>query len=120
VAGTRAQLILRLFGEDIEKLKSIADQMTRVLSKIEGATDLLSEKVTGQPYLTIEVDRPKIARYGLNISDIQNIVEIAIAGKSASRFYEENRSFDIVVRLPETSRNSIETIAASWCDNRRS
>ncbi|PKN66469.1 MAG: CusA/CzcA family heavy metal efflux RND transporter [Deltaproteobacteria bacterium HGW-Deltaproteobacteria-15] len=112
VAGTRAQLILRLFGEDIEKLKSIADEMTRVLSKIEGATDLLSEKVTGQPYLTIEVDRPKIARYGLNISDIQNIVEIAIAGKSASRLYEENRSFDIVVRLPETSRNSIETIGS--------
>ncbi|RJR46433.1 MAG: efflux RND transporter permease subunit, partial [Desulfobacteraceae bacterium] len=112
VAGTRAQLILRLFGEDIEKLKAIADQMTRVLSKIEGATDLLSEQVTGQPYLTIEIDRPKIARYGLNISDVQNIVEIAIAGKSASRFYEENRSFDIVVRLPEASRNSIETIGS--------
>ena len=53
VAGTRAQLILRLFGEDIEKLKSKADEMARVLSKIEGATDLLAEKVTGQPYLTI-------------------------------------------------------------------
>ena len=86
--------------------------MSRVLSKIEGATDLLSEKVTGQPYLTIEIDRPRIARYGLNISDIQNLVEIAIAGKSASRFYEENRSFDIVVRLPESSRNSIDTIGS--------
>ena len=112
VAGTRAQLILRLFGEDIDKLKTIADQMTRVLSKIEGATDLLAEKMTGQPYLIIEIDRPKIARYGLNISDIQNIVEIAIAGKSASTFYEENRSFDIVVRLPEASRNSIQTIGS--------
>jgi len=66
--------------------------------------------VTGQPYLTIEIDRPRIARYGLNISDIQNIVEIAIAGKSASRFYEENKSFGITVRLPEESRNSVETI----------
>ena len=112
VAGTRAQLILRLFGEDIEALKSKADEITRVLSKIEGATDLLAEKVTGQPYLTIEIDRPKIARYGLNISDIQNIVEIAIAGKSASKFYEENRSFDITVRLPEASRNSVETIGS--------
>lgn len=112
VAGTRAQLILRVFGEDIDTLRSIGDEMTRVLSKIEGATDLLSEKVTGQPYLTIEIDRPRIARYGLNIRDIQNIVEIAIAGKSASKFYEENRSFDIAVRLPEASRNSIETIGS--------
>jgi heavy metal efflux system protein len=110
VAGTRAQLIVRLFGEDMGILKSKADEMARVFSEIRGATDLLTEKVTGQPYLTIDIDRPKIARYGLNINDIQNIVEIAIAGKPASRFYEENRSFSITVRLPEASRNSIETI----------
>jgi cobalt-zinc-cadmium resistance protein CzcA len=112
VAGTRAQLILRLFGEDMETLKSKADEMERLLSKIKGATDLLTEKVTGQPYLTIEIDRPRIARYGLNISDIQSMVEIAIAGKSASKFYEESKSFDIAVRLPEGSRNSIETIGS--------
>lgn len=112
VAGTRAQLILRLFGEDIDKLKAKADEMARVLSKIEGIRDLLVEKVTGQPYLTIEIDRPTIARYGLNISDIQDVVEIAIAGKAASKFYEENRNFDIVVRLPEGSRNSVETIGS--------
>ncbi len=110
VAGTRAQIILRLFGEDTEMLKSKSDEIARVLSKIEGTTDLLTEKVTGQPYLTIEIDRAKIARYGLNISDIQNLVEIAIGGKSASKFYEENRSFDITVRLPKESRNSVETI----------
>jgi heavy metal efflux system protein len=110
VAGTRAQLILRLFGDNLELLRAKADEISRVLSKIEGATDLLTEKVTGQLYLTIDIDRQRIARYGLNISDIQNIVEIAIAGKSASRFYEENRNFDITVRLPEESRNSVETI----------
>ncbi len=112
VAGTRAQLILRLFGEDMGILKSKADEMARVLAKIEGATDLLTEKITGQPYLTIEIDRPKIARYGLNISDIQNIIEIAVAGKAASKFYEENRSFNITVRLPEENRNSIEAIGS--------
>jgi heavy metal efflux system protein len=110
VAGTRAQLILKLFGEDLEILKSKADEIARVLAKIEGGTDLLTEKVTGQPYLTVEIDRSKIARYGLNISDVQSIIEIAIAGKPASKFYEENRNFDITVRLPEASRNSIETI----------
>jgi cobalt-zinc-cadmium resistance protein CzcA len=93
-------------------LKSKADEIARALSKIEGTTDLLTEKVTGQPYLTIEIDRSKIARYGLNISDIQNLIEIAIAGKSASKFYEENRNFDITVRLPEASRNSVETIGS--------
>lgn len=110
VAGTKAQLILKLFGENIDVLKSKADEIVRALSKIEGGTDLMAEKISGQPYLTIEIDRSKIARYGLNISDVQEIVEIAIAGKSASTFYEENRSFDIVVRLPEENRNSIETI----------
>jgi cobalt-zinc-cadmium resistance protein CzcA len=110
VAGTRAQLILKLFGEDLDILKSKADEIAGVLSKIEGGTDLLTEKVTGQPYLTVEIDRSKIARYGLNISDVQSIMEIAIAGKPASKFYEENRNFDITVRLPEASRNSIETI----------
>jgi len=111
VAGTRAQLILKLFGDDIELLKSHADEIARVLSRIEGATDLITEKVSGQPYLTIEIDRAKIARYGLNIADVQNVVEISIAGKAASKFYEDNRSFDITLRLPEESRNSIETIS---------
>jgi cobalt-zinc-cadmium resistance protein CzcA len=110
VAGTKAQLILKLFGEDIDLLKSKADEIAKVLSTIEGGTDLMTEKVSGQPYLTINIDRSKIARYGLNISDIQNVIEIAIAGKTASKFYEENRSFDITVRLPEEKRNSIEAI----------
>jgi cobalt-zinc-cadmium resistance protein CzcA len=110
VAGTKAQLILKLFGDDIDVLKSKADEIAKVLSSIEGGTDLMTEKVSGQPYLTINIDRSKIARYGLNINDVQNVIEIAVAGKSATKFYEENRSFDITVRLPEEKRNSIEAI----------
>jgi cobalt-zinc-cadmium resistance protein CzcA len=110
VAGTKAQLILKLFGENIDVLKQKADDIVKVISKVEGAADINAEKVSGQPYLSIEIDRSKIARYGLNISDIQNIIEIAVAGKPASKFYEENRNFDIVLRLPEEDRNSIETI----------
>ena len=71
---------------------------------------MLVEKISGQPYLVVNIIREKIARYGLNIKDVQNVIEIAIAGKSASKLYEENRSFDIVVRIPEEKRNSIETI----------
>jgi cobalt-zinc-cadmium resistance protein CzcA len=110
VAGTRAQLILKLFGDDIDILKDKAEEMAKILSGIKGGTDLITEKVAGQPYLTISIDRSKIARYGLNISDVQNVVEIAIAGKSASKFYEGNKSFDIAVRIPVDERNSIETI----------
>jgi len=110
VAGTRAQLILKLFGEDMDVLKSKADEMAKVLASIKGGTDLLTEKISGQPYLTVNIDRARIARYGLNISDVQQVIEIAVAGKAASKFYEENRTFDITVRLPEERRNSIAAI----------
>lgn len=111
VAGTRAQLILKLFGDNIEVLSDKSAEIAKVLSTIKGGTDLNAEKVSGQPYLTINIDRAKIARYGLNISDVQNVIEIAVAGKAATRFYEENRSFDITVRLPEEKRNSPEAIS---------
>lgn len=110
VAGTRAQLIVKLFGEDIDVLNAKSAEMARVLSTVKGGTDLATEKVSGQPYLTVNIDRSKIARYGLNISDVQSVIEIAVAGKSASQFYEENRRFDITVRLPEEKRNSLDAI----------
>jgi len=110
VAGTRAQLILKLFGEDINVLSEKSAEIARVLSTVRGGTDLAAEKVSGQPYLTVNIDRSKIARYGLNISDVQKVIEIAVAGKAASQLYEENRSFDITVRLPEEKRNSLEAI----------
>jgi cobalt-zinc-cadmium resistance protein CzcA len=110
VAGTKAQLIVKLFGEDINVLSERSAKIAKVLSTIRGGTDLNAEKVSGQPYLTINIDRSKIARYGLNISDVQKVIEIAVAGKAASQLYEENRSFPITVRLPEEKRNSLEAI----------
>jgi cobalt-zinc-cadmium resistance protein CzcA len=110
VAGTKAQLIVKLFGENMEVLKTKADEIARILGSIRGCTDLVTEKIAGQPYLTIDIDRAQIARYGLNVSDVQQVIEIALGGKSASQLYEENRSFDIVVRFPEENRNSVETI----------
>ncbi|MEK6743954.1 MAG: CusA/CzcA family heavy metal efflux RND transporter [Nitrospirota bacterium] len=110
VAGTRAQLIVKLFGEDINVLSERSAKIAKVLSTIKGGTDLNAEKVSGQPYLTVNIDRSKIARYGLNISDVQKVIEIAVAGKAASQLYEENRNFPIAVRLPEEKRNSLEAI----------
>jgi cobalt-zinc-cadmium resistance protein CzcA len=110
VAGTRAQLIVKLFGEDLKILSEKSEEIARVLSTIKGGTDLNAEKVSGQPYLTATIDRSRIARYGLNISDIQEVIEIAVAGKAASQLYEENRNFPITVRLPEEKRNSLEAV----------
>ena len=110
VAGTRAQLILKIFGDDIQVLSEKSAEISRILSTIRGGTDLSVEKVSGQPYLTVTIDRSKIARYGLNISDVQKVIEIGVAGKAASQLYENNRSFDITVRLPEEKRNSLETL----------
>jgi cobalt-zinc-cadmium resistance protein CzcA len=110
VAGTKAQLILKLFGENMDVLKTKSDEIAKLLSSVKGCTDLVAEKISGQPYLTIDIDRAKIARYGLNISDVQEIIEIALAGKSASKLFEENKSFDITIRLPEEFRNSVESI----------
>ncbi|UFS72794.1 CusA/CzcA family heavy metal efflux RND transporter [Geomonas sp. RF6] len=110
VAGTRAQLIVKLFGDDMETLSRKSTEIAKVLSTVRGGTDLAAEKVSGQPYLTVDIDRGKIARYGLNISDVQKVIEIAVAGKAASELYEENRSFPISVRLPEEKRNSLEAI----------
>jgi heavy metal efflux system protein len=110
VAGTRAQLIVKLFGEDIDVLSQKATEIAKVLSTVRGGTDLNAEKVEGQPYLTVNIDRTRIARYGLNISDVQKVIEIAVAGKTASQLYEQNRNFDITVRLPEEKRNSLEAI----------
>jgi cobalt-zinc-cadmium resistance protein CzcA len=110
VAGTRAQLIVKLFGDDIAVLSEKSAQIAKVLSTVKGGTDLNAEKVSGQPYLTVNIDRARIARYGLNINDVQKVIEIAVAGKAASQLYEENRSFPITVRLPEEKRNSLDAI----------
>jgi len=110
VAGTRAQVIVKLFGDDTEILKSKVDEIAAVLSKIRGSTDLITEVVAGQPYISIRIDRDKIARYGVNVSDVLSIIEIAIGGKPVSQIYEENRSFDLVAKFPEEKRNSIETM----------
>ncbi len=107
VAGTRAQVIVKLFGSDLGTLKTEVETIARILSTIRGAADLVVEKVSGQPYIVIQIDRKQIARYGMNVSDVLKVIEIAIGGKTATQFYEENRTFDLTVRLEENRRNSL-------------
>ena len=110
VAGTRAQLIIKLFGEDLEILRAKANEIGAVLGRIRGTADLVVESVAGQPYVSIVPDRAGLARYGLSVEDVQSIVETAVGGKTVTQMYEGEKSFDIQLRFPEARRNSIEAI----------
>ena len=111
VAGTKAQVIVRLFGDDLEVLKLKAAEVARVLAQVPGCADMVVEKVSGQPYIGIRVDRARIARYGMNVRDVLTIIEIALGGKAATQVYEGNRAFDLTIRFPEKQRDSVEKIA---------
>jgi cobalt-zinc-cadmium resistance protein CzcA len=110
VAGTRAQIIIKVFGDDLEILKDKADEITKVISGIRGVRDLVPERVSGQPYISIEIDRASISRHGISVDDIQRIIETAVGGKPVTQLYEGEKYFDVVVRYPEEHRDSIQTL----------
>jgi heavy metal efflux system protein len=116
VAGTRAQVILKLFGDDTDVLRRKAGEMAAVLGDIRGTADLVVERLAGQPYLTVTVDRDKVARYGVNTGDVLRVIEIAVAGKPLSRLYQQNRAFDIALRFPDSRRESVEALGALLVD----
>jgi cobalt-zinc-cadmium resistance protein CzcA len=119
VAGTRAQIIVKLFGDNSEILKQKADEISSVLSSVRGATDLITEVVAGQPYVSVRVDRNKIARYGMNVSDVLSVIEIALGGKPASQIYEQSRVFDLVLGLPDSTRNSAQSLGEILIDTKQ-
>jgi heavy metal efflux system protein len=110
VTGVRSDVAVKVFGDDLDVLKKKADEIARVAASVTGATDIRVERVTGQQYLSIEIDRAAIARHGLNVSDVNDVIEAAIGGKQATEIYEGERRFASVVRLPESYRNNIEKI----------
>jgi heavy metal efflux system protein len=111
VTGVRSDIAVKVFGDDIEQLRSIASQISKVAQGIQGAQDMRVEKVSGQQYLSIEIDRQAIARLGLNVADVNDTIETAIGGKVATEIFEGERRFNAVVRLPEQFRNNVEAIS---------
>ncbi|MEO6423198.1 MAG: CusA/CzcA family heavy metal efflux RND transporter [Candidatus Nitrotoga sp.] len=112
VTGVRSDVAIKLFGDDIGLLKQKADAIAKVATAIKGAQDLRVERVTGQQYLSINIDRQAIARHGLNVADINDVIETAIGGRITTEIFEGERRFSAVVRLPERFRNSVEEIHA--------
>ncbi len=110
VTGVRSDVAIKLFGDDMDVLKQKADAIARVAGAVKGAQDLKVERVTGQQYLSIEIDRQAIARHGINVSDINDVIEAAIGGRMATEIYEGERRFGAVVRLPEEFRGNVATI----------
>ena len=112
VTGVRSQLAIKVFGNELSELRRISEAVARVLRSVPGSQDIRIERLSGQQSLQIEIDRFAIARYGLNVADIHQIIESAVGGKEVTSVYEGERRYAVTVRFPPERRNSIEAISA--------
>jgi len=110
ISGVRSDVAVKIFGDDMKILNTTAANIAGVLRKIQGATEVNIEQTAGLPMLIVNIDRSKAARYGLNMSDIQETVAIATGGKEAGTMFEGDRRFDILVRLPEHLRKNLDVL----------
>ena len=110
VTGVRSDIAIKVFGDELSELKRTADEIIKVLNTIQGASDVRVERLSGQQFLTIDIDRRAIARHGINVSDVNDIIETAIGGRVSTEVYEGERRFSAVVRFPESFRDSPEAI----------
>ncbi len=109
ISGVRSDVAVKIFGDDMDVLNKSAEEVSAMLQKIQGS-EVKVEQTTGLPMLTVNIDRQKSARYGLNVADIQDAVATAIGGREAGTLFEGDRRFDILVRLPESLRNDLESM----------
>jgi len=110
ISGVRAECAIKLFGDDLDVLHDKAEEIAALMQQINGVKDIKVEQVAGQPYLTVDIDRQKIARFGINVADVQEIITTAVGGKVVTHVYEGERRFQLTLRFPELQRNSIGTI----------
>lgn len=110
-SGVKSDVAVKVFGEDLEVLNKIGEDISRKLNSLPGTDNFYLEQTTGQPYLNIEIDRDAVANYGLNVNDVQRVIEVGVGGSAVSSVLEGQRKFDIVVRFPENLRNNFEEIS---------
>ena len=110
ISGIRTECAIKLFGDDLDILRDKAEEIATLMQQIDGVKDIKVEQVAGQPYLTIDIDRQKIARFGINVADVQEIIITAIGGKPATHVYEGERRFQLILRFPEAFRNSVASV----------
>ena len=110
IAGVRSELAVKVYGDDLDELVNLAEQVEEIVRRVPGAADVRTEQATGLPVLTVTPDRKRLALYGLSVSDVQDTLQIAMGGRSAGQVFEGDRRFDIVVRLPEEMRTNPDSI----------
>jgi cobalt-zinc-cadmium resistance protein CzcA len=111
ISGAHSELVVKIYGDDFAETRRIAEEVLRVLKTVPGAVDLAIDQEPPLPQLQIHTDRDKVAQYGLNVSDVAELIEVAIGGKAISQLFIGNKVYDIICRYSEESRNSPEKIA---------
>ncbi|MEY4432913.1 MAG: hypothetical protein RLZZ44_1043, partial [Bacteroidota bacterium] len=110
VSGTRSDVAVKIFGENLDVLAQKAHEIENAIKNVEGASDIIIEKTEGLPQMFVQYDRSKIARYGLNIADLNEMIALGFAGKTVGNVFEGEKRFDMVVRLDELNRQDIDDL----------
>lgn len=116
ITGVRADIAIKIFGHDMDVLGKKANEIKRLVERVEGADDIIVEKVVGLPEMNVKFDRAKIARYGLNIKDLNDLITMGFAGKTMGSVFEDEKRFNLVLRLDETSRRDISSLQNLYVD----
>jgi cobalt-zinc-cadmium resistance protein CzcA len=111
ISGVRADVAVKIYGDDLDLLLETAGRIEAVMAQVPGGADVKTEQLAGLPMLTVTPRRERLARYGLDLADLQAVVEVAIGGREVGLMFEGDRRFPLVVRLPELLRNDPETLA---------
>jgi cobalt-zinc-cadmium resistance protein CzcA len=122
ISGVKGEIAVKIFGSDLKILQEKADQVTHILASIQGATDVAAEQQAGLAQVMVDIDRAKVSRYGINVADVEQVIEIGMGGKAASQFLEGDRRFDITLRYEENARNSVsglENLTVQTPDDKR-
>ncbi len=117
IAGTHSDLALKIYSDDNDQSRDVAEQVVKVLSEIPGATDVAIDQEPPTPQLQIIVDRDRIAQYGLNVSDVAQLIELAVGGKAISQIYQGSKVYDVTCRYAEDYRDTPEKIGALLLTN---
>jgi cobalt-zinc-cadmium resistance protein CzcA len=110
VTGVRSQVAVKIFGDDLEELRVLSEKLARIIKSVKGARDIRIERLSGQQSLVVDIDRAAIARHGLNVADVNELISTAVGGKDITNVFEGERRFSLVLRLPVEYRDNVEAI----------
>ena len=110
ISGAKQDVVLKIYGEDLDQLADYAARTAKLVRQVKGAEDVYVEQVTGLPQIVVKLDRNKLAQFSLNVEDVNRTVQTAFAGQTAGQVFEQERRFDLVLRLPPALRRDIQSV----------